>query len=269
MTITKQLWTGLFIFSVFVSLAGCGVSPPPMAAPGTLPTERLESNKLLLLITNNSNDSHQAFIDEIDELLSSHFVQDDTINALALNIPLDAEQETYNLEAVVEIYASEQRLRLAADEVVEHFAERAQVDAYLASQYIPKPYVNKNWADGTPSPGLRFMTPMYRSEGWSRKQMETYWHRVHVPLAMQTGDAIFRYSTTMVQERLTDHSPDFDAMVGLHFESQQHQDARFSGFDGFKKGLKSRLDGFNFQNIFKVSPEDMQEIILKSGSMRK
>lgn len=106
----------------------------------------------------------------------------------------------------------------------------ADVTAYAVDERVRIDY-DRDWPDGTPSPGPRRLSFVLRAAGISRDDMARHWGDVHLPLARVHHPAIWRYVQNVVVERLTPDTPDVDGIAELHFHTVDDLRNRFYDSD--------------------------------------
>ncbi len=94
----------------------------------------------------------------------------------------------------------------------------ADLDAYLVDERVRIDY-ERDWPDGTESPGVRRISFVRAAPGLSRDEMARHWHEVHWPIARVHHPALWRYVQNVVVEPLTPAAPEVDGIAELHFRS--------------------------------------------------
>jgi len=90
--------------------------------------------------------------------------------------------------------------------------------AYRVEEAIPLAY-EKNWADGTATPGICLLTLFHRKPGISREQFMARWHEGHTPLSLRLHP-LYNYNRNVVTGELTGASPWFDGIVEEQFREK-------------------------------------------------
>jgi uncharacterized protein (TIGR02118 family) len=98
--------------------------------------------------------------------------------------------------------------------------------AYAVDERVRIDY-ERDWPDGTPSPGPRRVSFVRRAPDISRDDMARHWGEVHLPLARVHHPAIWRYVQNVVVEPLTPDAPDVDGIAELHFRTVDDLRNRF------------------------------------------
>ena len=91
-------------------------------------------------------------------------------------------------------------------------------DAYATTEHVQKSLIERP-ATGARSAGVKLICPVRRRDGMSHREFAEHWLTRHVPLAIEHHPQLVRYVTNVVDERLSDDSPDWDGFAELHFAS--------------------------------------------------
>jgi uncharacterized protein (TIGR02118 family) len=100
------------------------------------------------------------------------------------------------------------------------------VDLYLVDERVRTDY-ERDWPDGTVSPGARRISFVRRLPTITREEMAEHWGDVHAPLARVHHPAIWRYVQNVVEMPLTPDAPEVDGIAELHFRSLDDLNDRF------------------------------------------
>jgi uncharacterized protein (TIGR02118 family) len=119
----------------------------------------------------------------------------------------------------------------------------APVDAYLVDEHVRIDY-ERDWPDGTPSPGPRRLSFVRKAPGISRDKMARHWGKVHFPLARVHHPALWRYVQNVVIEPLTSDAPDVDGIAELHFRSVSDLRDRFYDSDEGRARIREDVTHF-------------------------
>lgn len=87
--------------------------------------------------------------------------------------------------------------------------------AYEVAPDLPLDY-EQTWPVGEDSPGARQLSFLRKKPGLDDERFIHHWYQIHGPLAMRVHP-LYRYDRNRVIARLTEESPDFQGIVGLHF----------------------------------------------------
>jgi hypothetical protein len=117
--------------------------------------------------------------------------------------------------------------------------------AWLVAEHVPIAY-ERSWASGTPSPGVRMVSSLYRRPGWSRGAFEAYWLGPHTEVAASYTVPVWHYNQNVVVEALTEHSGE-DGFVGMHFQSVEQLEARWA--DHPAEAARGAEDAAQFMDV--------------------
>lgn len=172
-----------------------------------------------------------------------------------------------NLVAVVEVYAHDRSILVDAAEIIGTGVEGlGTCDAYLVREHLPTSY-DRDWHDGTPTPGIRMMSLCHRIEGATLDQFEDYWTRRHAPLAMSFTVPTWKYSINIVDESLGEQVPELDGMLGMQFHSMEEWRDRYIGHPD--DAMRGAQDAKNFMNMERTEMFFATEKILRTLEPRK
>jgi hypothetical protein len=138
--------------------------------------------------------------------------------------------------------------------------------AWLVEENLPLAY-ERTWASGTPSPGVRMVSTIYRRDGMSRADFEKHWLGVHTKIAKSYTIPVWNYSQNIVRESLVGgadaadmpsqsdsagsaerfDSAEIDGFVGMHFKSADEMRARWQDYPA--EAEVGALDAAKFMNI--------------------
>jgi hypothetical protein len=137
----------------------------------------------------------------------------------ALSLPLSPDPPDA-LSSFTELWGEERDLRSAVASWP--FAARA----WLVAEHTPLDY-ERTWPSGTPSPGVRMVSSLFRRPGSSRGEFEAHWLGPHMRIARSFTVPVWRYSQNVVVEALTGHG-DEDGFVGMHFRTPEQLESRWA-----------------------------------------
>lgn len=83
--------------------------------------------------------------------------------------------------------------------------------AYQVTQALPVAYT-KNWSDGTPTPGACLLTIFSKKKNIDDSTFIDRWHNSHTPISLRYHP-LWNYNRNVVNERLTEDTTPFDAIV--------------------------------------------------------
>ncbi len=103
----------------------------------------------------------------------------------------------------------------------------AAADAYATTEYVQKDARARPL--GERATGVTMFCPLRRRDGLSHAEFVRHWQTVHVPLALAHHPRMTRYVTTVVDQRLSESSSEWDGFATISFASAA--DAREHLFD--------------------------------------
>lgn len=156
--------------------------------------------------------------------------------ALSLSLTPDPPDE---LPSFVELWGEEREIRRVV--AVWPFPARA----WLVEEHTPIAY-ERSWPSGTPSPGVRMVSSLYRRPGLSRAEFEAHWLGPHTRIASSYTVPFWNYSQNVVSEALTRHSGE-DGFVGMHFRTPEQLKARWADYP--EEAARGADDAARFMNV--------------------
>lgn len=87
--------------------------------------------------------------------------------------------------------------------------------SYLVEEAIPVAY-NKNWEDGTPTPGACLLTLFHKKPGLDQGSFIRRWHEGHTPLSLRLHP-LWNYNRNVVQRTIDEDSRWYDGIVEEQF----------------------------------------------------
>jgi hypothetical protein len=156
--------------------------------------------------------------------------------ALSLSLDLDPPE---TLPSFVELWGEELELRRAAA------AWPLPARAYLVAEFLPCDY-ERTWPSGTPSPGVRMVSSLYRRPGTSRRDFEAHWLGPHTVVARSYTVPVWRYSQNVVLEALTGHGGE-DGFVGMNFRTRDQLASRWADYP--EEAARGAADAALFMDV--------------------
>jgi hypothetical protein len=92
-----------------------------------------------------------------------------------------------------------------------------ELAAYSVTEALPCEY-DKDWPDGTVTPGIGLLTLFRRKPGQGDSEFLERWHEGHTPLTLRTHP-VWNYVRNVVDEPILDGSPLLDGIVEEHFRT--------------------------------------------------
>jgi hypothetical protein len=87
---------------------------------------------------------------------------------------------------------------------------------YLVEEAIPVAY-NKEWKDGTPTPGVCLLTLFHKKPGLDQPTFIHRWHDGHTPLSLRLHP-LWNYNRNVVTVTMNGESKGYDGIVEEHFK---------------------------------------------------
>jgi uncharacterized protein (TIGR02118 family) len=155
-----------------------------------------------------------------------------TLSAFALHLPCADEPSEHPPEvtALATAWVASPPTQPPSAATVARWFPDADVDAYLVEEHVRIEY-DRDWPDGTVSPGVRRMSFVRAAPGLTRAEMARHWGEVHWPIAQVHHPALWRYVQNVVVEPLTAAAPEVDGIAELHFRSISDLRERFYDSD--------------------------------------
>jgi hypothetical protein len=89
------------------------------------------------------------------------------------------------------------------------------VEGYRVSESVPVAY-NRDWPDGTPSPGVVMLTLMKKNSSLTQSRFMEEWFGRHTPMAMRIHP-LWNYTRNVVEGTVLEGSSHLDGIVEEHF----------------------------------------------------
>ena len=138
----------------------------------------------------------------------------------AISLPADPDvAPPPGFHAFIELWGDESAVRAA----VEKWPFPAR--AWLVTEHSPLRY-ERTWPSGTPSPGVRLVSSLFRRADLTRTAFAAHWLGPHARVARSYTVPIWHYNQNVVIEALTPDSGE-DGFVGMHFETRDQMQARW------------------------------------------
>ncbi|MBW2423235.1 MAG: EthD domain-containing protein [Deltaproteobacteria bacterium] len=137
----------------------------------------------------------------------------------ALSLPATSDPPP-DFHCFVELWGAEDALRDAVGRWP------FEMGAWLVEESTPKRY-ERVWRSGTASPGIRMVSILHRRPGLSREAFAAHWLGPHTRVALSFTIPFWQYSQNVVVEPLANDAGE-DGFVGMHFETREQMEARWS-----------------------------------------
>jgi hypothetical protein len=98
-------------------------------------------------------------------------------------------------------------------------AESERLDGYLVTESVPQPCADRDWPDGTCSPGVTHFTWFEKPAAISDEEFLHAWHDVHTPFSFELHPLRWSYVRNSVLRTLTPGSRPIRAIVAERFRT--------------------------------------------------
>jgi uncharacterized protein (TIGR02118 family) len=120
---------------------------------------------------------------------------------------------------------------------------RDALAAYAVDERVQWDY-ERDWPDGTPSPGVKRLSFVRRVPTIDHDEFARHWSERHAPLARVHHPGIWRYVQNVVVEPLTDRTPELDGVAELHFRTYDDLQHRMYDSDEGKEIIRADVRRF-------------------------
>jgi hypothetical protein len=135
---------------------------------------------------------------------------------------------------------------------------------YLVTESVPLEYADRNWSDGTKSPGVTLVTAFAKPARLSDEQFFGYWHGSHTPLSFELHP-LWRYVRNSVARPLTADAPAYRAIVEERFRELDDVLDLNRFFRGAAENMRRAMEDVDrFLDREDVNCTLMSEYIIKS-----
>lgn len=139
----------------------------------------------------------------------------------------------------------------------------ARCDGYLVTESMPLRCPDRDWPDGTRSPGVTLWTAFPKPERISDEEFFARWHGSHTPLSFEIHP-LWQYTRNAVARVLTPSAPPHRAIVEERFRTLEDL-LDPNRFFGAPENIQRVLtDIATFTDFESISTAPMSEWILKS-----
>ena len=139
----------------------------------------------------------------------------------------------------------------------------ARADGYLVTESMPLRCADRDWPDGTRSPGVTLWTAFPKPDRVSDEEFYARWHGSHTPLSFEIHP-LWEYTRNAVARVLTPGAPPYRAIVEERFrrlEALLDPMQFFGSADNIQRVL---ADIATFSDLGTMNTAPMSEWILKS-----
>jgi hypothetical protein len=156
-----------------------------------------------------------------------------------------------------------------AEALVDHLPPAARTAAYLLTESVPLEWPDRDWVDGTTSPGVALLTTFPRTPGLDDQTFFDRWHGSHSALTFRIHP-VRRYVRNSVARALGD-APDADAIVTEAFDQDDLLDpSRFYGVGAPELRWQDAMamineDLLTFCDLDRLQTAPVDEVLLASA----
>ena len=164
-----------------------------------------------------------------------------------------------DLVALVQLWLTSYDDRGAVEQVLGDGA-----DGYLVTESEPQPLRDRDWPDGTESPGVSHVTWFPKPARLTEDAFLHGWHEVHTPHSAALHPLRWTYTRDTVVRTLTPGSPGVRAIVVERFrEVRDYADPNrlFGGPEAFEQNMRD-LPGY--ADLDDISSRPMSEVVLRT-----
>ena len=169
--------------------------------------------------------------------------------------------EGKSIAASVSVWVDSIDLRGTVEEALRAIASR--VDGYLVTESMPLRCPDRDWKDGTVSPGVTLWTAFPKPERLSDEAFYERWHGHHTPLSFEIHP-LWEYTRNAVARVLTPGAPPYRAIVEERFRTLDDlldPNKFFGAPENIQRGL---VDIATFTDFESINTAPMSEWIIKS-----
>jgi hypothetical protein len=168
-----------------------------------------------------------------------------------------------DLAAVVSVWLDSLDDRAAVEAAIA--APGAPVDGYLVTESVPQPRTDRDWPDGTTSPGVLHFTWFPKPDRLTDDEFFHGWHTVHTPASAVLHPLRWEYVRDAVARPVTADAPPVRAIV---FESFRTIDDYVDPdrLYGSPEALAETMEHLPLYADFEsINSRPLRDLIVKSG----
>lgn len=139
----------------------------------------------------------------------------------------------------------------------------SRVDGYLVTESMPLRCPDRDWPDGTRSPGVTLWTAFPKPERLSDEAFYERWHGHHTPLSFEIHP-LWEYTRNAVARVLTPGAPPHRAIVEERFRTLEDLTDPNRFFGAPENIQRTLADIATFIDLESISTAPMSEWIVKS-----
>lgn len=226
--------------------------------------------KLIYLTWKRPDDSIDAFRDRLVGDVGSALLKHGAM-ALTVNVADLSEQigrgaslflgEGKTISASVSLWLDSLDQRTALEQALR--AISARVDGYLVTESMPLRCPDRDWPDGTRSPGVTLWTAFPKPDRVSDEEFYARWHGSHTPLSFEIHP-LWEYTRNAVARVLTPGAPPYRAIVEERFRTLEELVDPMKFFGSAENVQRVLTDIATFSDLEAMNTAPMSEWIVKS-----
>ena len=139
------------------------------------------------------------------------------------------------------------------------------VSGYRVTESVPRAY-DRNWPDGTASPGAVLLTLMKKNPALSRDEFMEEWFARHTPMALKIHP-LWNYIRNVVDSAIVEDSPPYDGIVEESFRSLRDITNPVRMFGGPLRMLPNMLKTVRHTSMF-LNLREIENYILTEHHIR-
>lgn len=139
----------------------------------------------------------------------------------------------------------------------------ARLDGYLVTESMPLRCPDRDWPDGTRSPGVTLWTAFPKPDRVSDEQFYARWHGSHTPLSFEIHP-LWEYTRNAVARAITPGAPPHRAIVEERFRTLEELIDPMKFFGSADNIQRVLTDIATFSDLESMNTAPMSEWILKS-----
>lgn len=226
--------------------------------------------KLVYLLHKRETDAIDGFRTRLLEQICPRFL-DHGVRYLSVNVA-DLEEDAKRsplvlgdgktLSASISLWLDSLDQRGPLEALLRDFGGRLW--GYLVTESVPLDYPDRDWPDGTKSPGATLVTAFPKPERLSDEAFFAHWHGSHTPLSLEIHP-FWRYVRNAVARRVTAEGPPYRGIVEERVRDIEDLIDIARLFRGKAENMERGMEDVNrFIDQADISCTLMSEYILKS-----
>ncbi len=139
-----------------------------------------------------------------------------------------------------------------------------RIDGYLVTESVPQGRTDRDWPDGTPSPGITHLTWFPKPDRLTEEEFYRGWHEIHTPASARLHPLRWEYVRDAVARAVTPGSPEVAAIVFERFrtvEDYADPDRLYGSPEALDETMRDLPLYADFDSI---SSRPMHEVIIRS-----